>query len=104
MSAACTIHRLTPEKQTELARRGALRDLVEANLHLVVTIAKRYPNTGHHILDVIQAGNIGLMKAVKEFDPERGHAFPTYAIWHVRRAIRNAPPPVPLYYPHKQIQ
>jgi RNA polymerase primary sigma factor len=74
----------------------ALNDLAEANLRLVVTMAKRYPPTGHHILDVIQAGNIGLMKAVNESDPERGHPFSTYAAWHIRRAIRN--------YPRKQIQ
>ncbi len=87
---------LSADEERELAERMAQGDeeakdrLVEANLRLVVSIAKRYVGKGMFFLDLIQEGNIGLMKAVDKFDYEKGFKFSTYATWWIRQAITRA--------------
>ena len=76
--------------KAHLEAEAAKKELIEANLRLVVSIAKRYTNRGMQFLDLIQEGNIGLMKAVDKFEYRRGYKFSTYATWWVRQAITRA--------------
>jgi RNA polymerase primary sigma factor len=87
---------LTPEEELGLGRRARAGDarararLIEKHLRLVVPVAKRYRGMGLPFEDLIQEGNLGLMKAADRFDPEMGYRFSTYAVWWIRQAIRKA--------------
>ena len=86
---------LTADEEKELSRRAQRGDesarqrMIESNLRLVVKIARRYINRGLPLLDLIEEGNLGLIHAVKKFDPERGFRFSTYATWWIRQTIER---------------
>ena len=87
---------ISPEEESELAMRiqagddEAFKRLVEANLRFVVSVAKQYQNRGLELMDLVNEGNIGLMKAAAKFDPTRGFKFISYAVWWIRQQILQA--------------
>jgi RNA polymerase primary sigma factor len=73
-----------------IGRESARRRVIEANLRLAVEVARGYQSTGRHLLDLIQEGNLGLVRAVESFDPRAQHKFETLARWSIREAIASA--------------
>ena len=96
MHAIGRVPLLTAEQELDVARRVVAGDrraahaLAAANLRLVISVARRHVNRGLSFEDLIQEGNIGLLRAIEKFDPERGFKFSTYAVWWIRQAITRA--------------
>src|SRR5262249_7891089 len=90
MDRAELAEKLLTIRRGETRAREGQKKLIEANLRLVVSIAKRYTNRGLGFLDLVQEGNIGLMRAVEKFEYQRGYKFSTYATWWIRQSVSRA--------------